>query len=234
MKTRSALGLGLLAGLLVAIGVAVWWHQGPSEERVRRTVITTVQEETPASFLVTGTLDIRATVEIDSAQYATPDWVTFVLTYSQPGLLPMLEGRSRTTVRVPGRVSYGFDVQALEPSMITVAEAGTIAVDLPELSVYSVEPNLAQLQVKTSEEGWMRVFPSEVAEEVRERAMEGVEGAFRRQAERRLADATQPRINTARALEAMLTPPLRAAGVEQPRYRIRVGSRLMLEPEERG
>ena len=234
MTSRSALGIGLLVGLLVAGGVAVWWSQGPSDERVRRAVITTVQEEAPASFLVTGTLDIQARVTVDSAQYATPDWLSFVLKYSQPGALSLLEGRSSTTVRVPGRVSYGFDVRALEPSMISVEENGTVAVDLPKLSVHSVEPDLARLEVKTSAKGWMRVFPSEVQKKVREEALAGAKAAFRTQAERRLRDATQPRVNTARALEKMLTPPLRAAGVARPKFRIRVGSRLTLEPEERG
>ncbi len=232
LKTRTALGIGLLAGLLLAVGVAVWWQQGPSQARVRKTVITTVEEEAPASFLVTGTLDVQATVTIDSMQYATPGWLTSMLAYGQPGLLSILEGSSQTTVRVPGRVSYGFDVRSLTPKMITVGDEGTIAVDVPELSVYSVEPDLARLQVKTSTEGWMRVVPSEVQGDVRERALSGVEPAFRRQAERRLESATQPRVNTAEALKQMLTPPLKAAGVDRPRFRIRVGDRLSLTPRE--
>jgi hypothetical protein len=234
MKTRSALGIGLLAGLALAVGLAVWWHQGPSEEQVRRTVVTTVQAEAPASFLITGTLTIQARVTIDSTQYATPDWLTFLLRAGEPASLSLLEGSAQTTVRVPGRVSYGFDVRALEPEMIAVEEDGTIAVDLPELSVHSVEPDLARIEVKTSTEGWMRVFPSDVREEVRKRALAGVEAAFRTQAERRLADATQPRVNTARALEAMLTPPLKAAGVDRPQFRIRIGPQLTLTPEEEG
>jgi hypothetical protein len=234
MKTRTALGIGLLAGVLLAVGVAVWWQQGPSEARVRRTVLTTMQEEAPASFLVTGTLDIRATVTVDSAQFATPDWLTYVLRYGQPGVLSMLQGRSQTEVQVPGRVSYGFDVRALKPTMIRVENDGTVAVDLPELAIHSVEPDLAQLKVRSSTEGWMRVFPSEVRGEVRKRALAGVEDALRRQAERHLESATQPRVNTARALEQMLTPPLKAAGVESPRFRMWVGERLTLTPTERG
>lgn len=234
MKTRTALGFGLLAGVLLAVGVVVWWQQGPSESRVRRTVITTVQEEAPASFLVVGTLDLRATVDIDSAQYATPDWLTTVLRYGQPALLPMLRGSARATVRVPGRVSYGFNVQQLKAGMIRVEDDGTIAVDLPELSVHSVEPDLARLRVKSSTDGWMRVFPSAVPEEVRTKALSGVAPAFRTQAERHLATATQPRVNTARALEAMLTPPLTAAGVDRPRFRIWVGERLTMTPKEGG
>lgn len=234
VRKRTVFWTGLVVGLLLALGAFWWWGQGPSESSVRRTVITTVQDESPASFLVTGTLTISVTVRIDSSEYLTPDWLTFVVGKTQPALLPLLEGSSQTQVRVPGRVSYGFDVQALTPRMIALEEDGIVAVDLPELSVHSVDPQLSRLQVRDRTEGWMRVFPSDVDEEVRGRALAGVREAFRRQAERRLQSATQPRVNTARALEAMLRPPLKAAGVEQPRFRIRVGDRLMLGPEEDG
>jgi hypothetical protein len=80
----------------------------------------------------------------------------------------------------------------------------------------------------------MRVFPSEVNEEVRKRALAGVRGAFRAQADARISTATQPRVNTARALEKMLRPPLAAAGLEDPSFRIRVGDRLSLQPREGG
>ena len=231
-RTRTIFGAGLLLGLLLAVGLALWWGQGPSASEVRRTVITTVQEETPASFLVTGTLTLTATVRIDSAEYMTPDWLTFVLSETQPSVLPLLKGSSRTEVRVPGRVSYGFDVRALTPAMITVEDGGVVAVDLPALTVHSVEPRLSRLRVRTRTQGWMRVLPSEVNETVRKRALAGVRGAFQAQAEARIDGATQPRVNTARALEDMLRPPLMAAGIEDPQFRIRVGDRLTLQPRE--
>jgi len=231
LKRRTTFAIGLLVGVVLAIGGVVWWMQGPTDQRVRRTVITTVQEEAPASFFVTGTLTIRATVAIDSAQYATPGWLNTVLNYSHPTLLPMLRGSSTTTVQVPRRVSYGFDVRKLTPEHIRVEDDGAIAVNLPELSVHSVEPDLARLRVKSSTEGWMRVFPSDVHEEVRKEALAGVKGAFQTQAERHLDSATQPRVNTARALKALLMPSLKAAGVDEPRFRMWVGERLTLSPE---
>lgn len=231
-KRRHILAIGVLIGLVIAVGIAVWWGRGPSEEEVRRTVITTVQKEAAASFLVTGTLEMGVTVEIDSTEYATPDWLTYVLQHTQPGALPLFQGRSRTRVRVPGRVSYGFEVGSLTADMIAVEEDDVVAVDLPKLSVHSVEPRLARLQVETSTQGWMRVFPSNVNEDVRQRALSGVRDAFRMQAEERISSATQPRVNTARALETMLTPPLKAAGIQAPRFRIRVGERLSITPEE--
>lgn len=222
----------MVLGLLLAGGAVLWWAQGPSTSTVRRTVITTVQEEAPASFLVTGTLDVQVTVAVDSSQYLTPDWLTTVLQVAQPGALSLLQGRSRSQVRVPGRVSYGFDVRGLTPEMIHVTAEGVVEVELPDLRVHSVSPELARLEVKHQNAGWMRVFPSDANEQVRTAALSAVEAAFREQAQRRITSAVQPRVNTARALEAMLAPALRAAGMTNPRFRMRVGDRLVLQPEE--
>lgn len=231
MGQRLRIALGVLIVGLLGIGIGVWWAQGPSESEVRRTVLTTVQEESPASFLVTGTLDVRVTVHVDSSQFLTPDWVTFVLERTQPTVLSLLQGASQSRVRVPGRVSYGFDVRSLTSEMIAVEENGIVAVDLPELSVHSVEPDLSRLQIRSSNRGWMRVFPSDTPADVRKQALSSVREAFEAQAERRLQSATQPRVNTARALEKMLTPPLQAAGLADPQFRIRIGDRLSLQPD---
>jgi hypothetical protein len=230
-RTRTVLYAGILIGALVVGTAVLWWARTAPEARVRRTVMTTIQSEAPASFLVTGTLELHVTVQIDSSAYLTPDWLTFVLDQAQPGLLALLQGRAQTQVRVPGRVSYGFDVRALEPEMIRVQEAGVVAVDLPALSVHSIEPSLERLRVRSSTEGWMQVFSSRVPSAVREQALGGVREAFRAQAQARLQSATQPKVNTARALKAMLTPPLRAAGLDSPQFRIRVGDQLSLPPE---
>ncbi|MFO8099848.1 MAG: DUF4230 domain-containing protein, partial [Salinibacter sp.] len=109
-RERIAVAGGLLLGLLLAVAV-VWRDGGPSEDAVRRTVITTVEDEAPASFLVTGTMDVHVEVAIESAQYLTPDWLTSILQVTQPGSLALFWGESRTQARVPGRVSYGFDVR---------------------------------------------------------------------------------------------------------------------------
>lgn len=78
----------------------------------------------------------------------------------------------------------------------------------------------------------MRLFPSEANDTIRAEALSAVESAFRDQAQRRLEAATQPRVHTARALEAMLRPALQAAGLSSPRFRIHVGDRRTLQPEE--
>lgn len=195
-------------------------------------MVTTIQEEASASYLVTGTLQLRVTVTVDSSTYLTPDWVTGLLQMTQPGMLPLVEGGTKARVRVPGRVSYGFDVKQLVPSMIRLSDRNVVEVTLPELSIHSVEPDLTKLAIRTTNAGWTRVLPSDVSEEVRSMALSDVEPAFRRQAERRIDSATQPRINTARALERYLRPPLQAAGVPSPEFQIRIGARLIRGPEE--
>lgn len=229
-RVRGFIAGGVLAGLLLA-GALLLWGRKPSDATLRRTVVTTIQDEAPASFLVTGTLDVTVTVRVDSAQYLTPSWLTYLLERTQPSALPLLQGGAETHVRVPGTVSYGFDVRGLDSSMIAVEEDGRVGVTLPSLSVHSVEPDLAQLEVRSQASGWMRVLPSEMPETVRTEALGAVKAAFREQAETRLESATQPRVNTARALEKMLRPALQAAGIDTPRFRIRLGDELILQPE---
>lgn len=226
---RAAIGGGLVVG--VCLLAVVLWTRGPSDAAVRRTVVTTIQEEAPASFLVTGTMDLTVTVRIDSSEYLTPGWLTSLLQAAQSSGLALMEGRAETKVRVPGTVSYGFDVRALKPTMITVGENGLVGIDLPSLTVHSVEPVLKRLEVRSQTSGWLRVLPSDVPEAVRTQALGGAQEAFRTQAQGHLDTATQPRVNTARALKAMLAPPLQATGVDSPRFRIRVGDALVLEPE---
>ena len=229
-NVRAAVGGGVIAGLLLVVGLLLW-ERSPSDTRVQKTVLTTIQDEAPASFLVTGTLDVRVTVRVDSAQYLTPSWITYLLRQTQPSALPLLQGGSETQVRVPGTVSYGFDVRALDSSMIAVEQNGHVGLTLPSLSIHSVEPVLARLEVRSRASGWIRVLPSDMPEAVRTRALGAVKAAFEEQATRRLASATQPRVNTARALKKMLRPALEAAGMEAPRFHIRIGDELVLRPD---
>lgn len=228
---RTALGIGVLVALFLGAAVLLW-GRGPSEATVRRTVVTTIQDEAPSSFLVTGTMELNVRVGVDSSQVLTPAWLTFVLEQTQPGALSLLQGGAEAQVEVPGTVSYGFDVHALTPSMVSVEDDGLVGVELPALSVHSVSPDLSKLRVRSQTTGWMRVLPSEAPSEVRTQALSAVKEAFRSQVEGRLDGATQPRVNTARALEAMLRPALKAAGVRSPRFRIRIGEDLVLQPEE--
>ena len=223
------LGALLVLGGLAAAGVWAWWASGPSEATVHRTVVTTLQAEAPASFLVTGTVTLTAEVTIRRTESMWPAFFGWVRR-ADPSFPGIDQGTATATVRAPGRVSYGFDVRRLGADSIAV-DGRQVTVALPPLRVYSVEPDLAELEVKTGTTGWMQLVTSEAEATARRDALAGLSAAMRRQAEQHLADATQPRVNTARALDALLTPPLEAAGVTDPQLRFRLGRGLVLAPD---
>jgi hypothetical protein len=128
---------------------------------------------------------------------------------------------------MPVRAGYGFDVRTLRPEAIRLAEDGVVEVDLPPLAVFSVEPILEELEVRTEEGGWRRLDPSGRDEGTRQ-ALAGLRRDIRGYAEARLETAPPARMNAARAVARMLTPPLQAAGMPAPRYRVRVGEGAVL------
>ena len=138
---------GSSAVVVAALSVtflAIWLLRPRIEERViRRSVISTIQSEAPASFYVTGVLQLVATSEVEDTRVLLPD------------LLPLNLGTTRATVRLPGSVSYGFDVSYLRPDHVQVNDDGTVNVTLPDLQVFSVEPNLNAMEIQT-DVGWAR------------------------------------------------------------------------------
>jgi hypothetical protein len=173
-------------------------------------VYSTIQRESPASFLVTGALEVTATTRVANTRTLFP------------GIVDIDLGTTSATVRVPGRVSYGFDVRELSPAMIRVLEGDTIEVTVPEPVIYSVEPNLEQMDVET-QRGWLRLS-QRTTEQVRGRAIQLVQQALRAQGEAHLRGSSQPRINTADALYEMLRPVLIAACMQDPQIRFRIGN----------
>lgn len=215
---RSAFVRTVAAVVLVAVGfaAALWWSRPTlTEEAVRRHVVTTIQQEAPASFYVTGYLDIAATVTVENTRYLFP------------GLLELNLGTTRSTVRVPGRVSYGFDVRRLRPEAIRLHDDGVVEVTLPPLALYSVEPQLDEMAVQTSV-GWARLRGSS-GQRVERQAVQLVQEALEQQGARHLQSSAQPRLHTAKALETLLRPVLEAAGVAAPRFRFRIGPELVYE-----
>ena len=199
---RGAVALSVL--LVVGTGLlAWWWMQRPplSEAKVQQAVVATLQREVPSSFLVTGKLQTTVTSTI------TNDKIFL------PGVLDFNVGTIETTARVPGTIHYGFDVSQLRAEDIRVA-GDTVTVTLPALAVHSVEPNLRRMQVRT-ESGWTRMYDDSRAR-TREAALSVAQDALTKQGRQHLADSRQPRYNTAQAMEAMLTPVLKAAGARDP------------------
>jgi len=219
--TSLRLSRTLIAAVLVlaVLGAAVLavWRLAPrvSEETVRQTVLSTIQREAPASFLITGTIDATATVTVRGTKTLLP------------GVLDFNLGTNRTTVRVPGRLAYGFDVRTLTPEHVRVLEDGTVEVAIPDLRVFSVEPNLGVMQIQTRR-GWARSRAG--ADALEAEALRHVQAALRQQGESYLRGrAVQARANTAEALETMLRPALTAAGVEHPRFRFRLTPEIVRE-----
>ncbi|MEX1182106.1 MAG: DUF4230 domain-containing protein [Gemmatimonadota bacterium] len=216
--TRSSVLLAVVVLLVAgAVGLALWsMRPRLSEQDVRDVVYSTIQSEAPASFLITGAIDVTTVTRVSNTKTLLP------------GIVGLDLGTTTATVRVPGRISYGFDIRTFEPSMIRVLEDGAIEVEVPDPGIYSVAPNLEQMEVET-ERGWARISGGTL-EQVRERAIELVQQTMRTQGERHLQGSEQPRINTARALHRMLHPVLVAAGMDDPQIRFRIGRSIVIEP----
>lgn len=215
----KAVSVGLLVVMLLAAG-ELWWaweRSRVTEETVQRTVVTTLQRESPASFLVTGTLHLTATTTVRNTK-------TFL-----PNVLDFSMGTTESTVRMPGRVSYGFDVRRLEPEHIRLREDGVVEVTIPALSIHAVEPDLSKMEVKTNV-GWARLYRSS-GRRVEQEAVQVADRALRAQATDHLKDAAQPQINTARAMREMLTPVLESAGLEDPQFMIQIGPEIVMQPD---
>jgi hypothetical protein len=183
-------------------------------ERVTAEAIhAAIQREADTTFVVTGYLEVVATVRSQDTRVLLPDFLN----------LPL--GTTRATVRVPGRVSYGFDISQLTVQMIRVS-GDTVEIDIPQVTIYSTEPDLSRLEVETTT-GWAR--RPVTAQEAERRAVQLLSSGLERQGEAHLAQSAQPRVNTARALRRLLDPVVTGLGMESPHIRVNLGAGLVLE-----
>lgn len=207
--------------LIVATALLVIWRIARprlSLETLQTEVITTLQRESEASFLITGTLDIVATTSVANTRELLP------------GLFDVNLGTSRATVQVPGRAHYGFDVRALKPEQIKLLGDSVIEINVPTPQVYSVEPNLSEMRVWTSK-GWARSNAS--IQSAERKAISLLNGALMQQAKAHVATSMQPRVNTSRALQRLLTPVVKSLGMDNPVFRFTIGEQLIMEPAGR-
>jgi hypothetical protein len=217
---RSWISALLVLAVLGLLAVAALLRLAPepptlTEARVRDALLTTVQRESPQAFVVTGRLDLTVTTRVENSKVLLP------------GILGLDLGTARATVRVPGRVSYGFEADSLRPEMVRLLDDGAVELRLPPLAVYGVEVDLSRLEVET-ERGWARLGSE--ADTVEQQALTIVEAAMRRQALSHLRSSYQPRINAGRALERLLEPALRGLGMTDPEFRVRLGDDLVILP----
>jgi hypothetical protein len=211
MMLRLARTLFLVV-LLVLVALLLWnalkgfrW----SKSELRDAIVTTLQSEAPASFYVTGELEVTATVTSSDTKYLIP----------APFLLNL--GTTEATVRVPGRVSYGFDVRSLQTEDITFGEGDSVVVSLPGLSVYAVDPDMSRLEMRTRV-GWARTHAGS-GHQQEKAALARVRDALRVQGEQYLRSSIQPRVHTAEAVTLLLRPVLHSAGIEDPQIEVRIG-----------
>lgn len=211
----ALLSLGVLLAVIVA---AILLLRVPevtvTEVDMADLAHTTLQQEISAAFLVTGELMVTAETRVQNTKTLLP------------GLLNMDLGTTSAQVRVPGRVIYGIYSDSLTRDRIRMAGDSVIEITLPYPRVYAVEPRLSDMEVETTR-GWARLS-RETEEQVRERAVGLVERSLRAQGHRHIMQSVQPRVNTARALEAMLRPAFQAAGLE-PEFRFRIGDEITWE-----
>ncbi|MEX2581643.1 MAG: DUF4230 domain-containing protein [Gemmatimonadota bacterium] len=210
---RALLLLVLVVGGLVAIRLLMPSAPVIDAREVRERIYTSVEREASESFLVTGSLQITTTLTVDDTRVLFPN--TFDISL----------GTTRATVRVPGIVSYGFDVRELEPEMIHVSE-NLVEIELPMVRIYSAEPELSEMEVETSV-GWARMRAS--AQDAERVAVRRLGDALRRQGEAHLESSMQPRVNTAKALEVMVLPVLESVGFVDPQLRFLLGEGVLVE-----
>jgi hypothetical protein len=215
LRRSSIVLLTAVAGIALATILLFPRFRTPvlTERITAEQIHAAVQREADTTFVVSGYLEVVATVRSQDTRVLLPD------------LLNVPLGTTRATVRVPGRVAYGFDLGAVTPQMIRV-RGDTVEVDVPPVSIFSTEPDLSRLEVETTT-GWAR--RPVTAQEAERRAVQMLVTALERQGEAHLASSSQPRVNTGRALQALVSRVAAGLGMPAPVVRVRLGDGMVIE-----
>lgn len=218
--------LFVLLLLAVGAGVGMWLMQARlalpdvqvTQQQVRQLVITKLIDEQPTSFLVTGYLDVTADITQENTKYLFPEYFDEDLSL----------GTTRSTVRLPGRISYGVDLTKLKPDAILLEQDSIIVITLGAVEMQSVEADLENMQIQT-DVGWARLS-ARSGRTVERKAIMFAQQALKDQAGNHLQTSGQPVLNTQQALEQLLTPVLRAAGIANPVVRFRIAPATVTSP----
>jgi hypothetical protein len=214
-RRKLAFAAGVVV-LLVLIGVIAVLRQVAKRvapEEIRERIVATIQSEARSSLLITGSVDLTATVTIENAKTLLP------------GVLNLDLGTSRAMVQVPGRAYYGFDVREMENDKIQV-RGDTVFVEVPQPRILSLDSNLTEMKI-WSNKGWLRSGAS--VQSVERTAISRIDNALARQAASYVSNSAQPRVNSAEALRRMIQPVLAASGIKNPVYKFRLDERLTIE-----
>ena len=212
-KSLATAGGLLILGLIIVIMALREVAKRAAPEEIRERIVATIQSEAVASLLVTGSIDLTATVTIENAKTLLP------------GVLDFNLGTARATVQVPGRAFYGFDVRELRRDKIEI-RGDTIWIVVPQPRVISVDANLNELRV-WSDKGWLR--SNQTLQSVERTAIQRVDNTLARQAARYVSTAAQPRVNSAEAIRRVVQPVLVASGIHDPVFKFDLSERLKLE-----
>ncbi len=208
--------LGAIGGLwLYRSGALTLPMPRLTEAQVQQTVVTTIQREVPAAFLVTGQLDVTAVITEANTKYFFPEYFDESLSL----------GTTRSTVRLPGTVSYGVDLSALSPEAVTLDADSVVVITISDIAISSVEPRLEEMMVQT-EVGWARTS-ARSGRTVERRAVIAAQHALREEAVQHLQRSPTPLLTTEAAFQTMLAPVLAAAGITDPHVRIRIAPTIV-------
>ena len=217
-------GLVLIVLVLVAFGIGIYITSPQisvplpdvqiTQEDVTQIIISKLHNEQPASFLVTGHLDVTADITQANTKYLFPEYFDKNISL----------GTTKSTVRLAGRVSYGIDLTKIQEASISFEPGNVVVITQDEIEVESVEPDMENMQIQT-EVGWARLHAWS-GQEVEREALIIAKDALEAEAVGHLRTSLQPAKNTEAALSHLLVPVLTAAGVSNPIIHFRKGITL--------
>ena len=209
--------VGILLLLLFPIGMRYLSTYSPSipkinltEHDVRQVILTELKADEQTPFLVSGTLHLVADITEENTKYLLPE--LFEDNFSL--------GTTWSNVRLPGKVSYGVDLNQLNLERIQVMADSQIVITLDQIEIQSVEAFLDEMEVHT-EVGWARLH-SRSGRSIERKALVEAQNALRGQAVTYLQTNTQPLRNTEMALSQILSPVLQSVGIRNPIIRCRL------------
>lgn len=183
------------AGILIGIS---WQVPSLTKHQVENLAFTTIVQEADTTFFVTGYYDLDTTVRVKDDKTM---WGISL-------------GTTEVNLRVPGRVSYGFNIGQLKREDIQVLQGDTVLVLVPPMSIYSVEPYLEKMDMQT-EVGWARLYAYS-GQALEHQAMKRVPSQMRGVAENRLKTSKNTYKNTEKAIRRIVTPMLQSVGMTNP------------------
>jgi hypothetical protein len=191
----------ILAVLLIVGGIFIGMSMKmPSltSHQLQQLAFTTITQEADTTFFVTGYYDLDVTTRVKDNKT----------------LWGISLGTNEVNLRVPGRVSYGFNIGQLKQDDVQILKGDTVVVRIPKVGIFSVEPYLNKMDMQT-QVGWARLYAYS-GQALEHEAVKRLPSEMRNVAENRLQTTKQPYQNTEKSLRRLLTPIFQAVGIAKP------------------